>query len=183
MMVLRGKAWVYRESILFDRVLPEQYWKGGSQQEGLNVDELGRHAMEGVDPHFALEARSGKYAFVVAGSNFGGGGKSIEHPVLALKGAGVKAVIVESCSRYFFRNAINNGLPILICEGITEQVKNGDELEVNVSTGEILNVTTGLRFPSNPLPENLIEILNLGGYIPYTRKKMKSLTKHGSLSD
>jgi len=114
---------------------------------------------------------------------FGGGGKSIEHPVLALKGAGVKAVIVESCSRYFFRNAINNGLPILICEGITEQVKNGDELEVNVSTGEILNVTTGLRFPSNPLPENLIEILNLGGYIPYTRKKMESLTEHGSLSN
>ena len=175
-MVLRGKAWVHRESILFDKVLPEQYWKGGSQQEGLHVDELGRHAMEGVDPQFAAEARSGKVAFVVAGPNFGGGGKSIEHPVLAIKGAGVKAVIVESCSRYFFRNAINNGLPVLICQGITGYVENGNELEVNVSTGEILNVTTGVRCHSDPLPGNLIEILDLGGYIPYTRKKMKSMT-------
>ena len=79
--------------------------------------------------NFAAEASSGKYSFIIAGRNFGGGGKSIEHPIIAIKGAGVKAVIAESASRYFFRNAINNGLPILICEGITSNVRTGDDLE------------------------------------------------------
>jgi 3-isopropylmalate/(R)-2-methylmalate dehydratase small subunit len=170
--VLKGKAWVCGDYADSYQILPEKYWQGGAKVGNLNMEELGKHAMEGADQDFAAEASSGKYAFIVAGRNFGGGGKSIEHPIFAIKGAGVKAVIAESSSRYFFRNSINNGLPILICEGITSKVKKGDDLEVDLSKGEIRNLTTGAKLKFAPLPENLMEILKMGGYIPYTKKKM-----------
>jgi 3-isopropylmalate/(R)-2-methylmalate dehydratase small subunit len=170
--ILRGKAWVCGDYIDSYKILPELYWKGGSQIGNLNMEELGKHAMEGADQNFAAEARSGKFSFIIAGRNFGGGGKSIEHPIYAIKGARVKAVITESSSRYFFRNAINNGLPILICEGITSKVKTGDDLEVDLSSGEIRNLTTGAKIKSAPIPEGLMKILMMGGYIPYTRKRM-----------
>ena len=171
-MVLKGKAWVCGDYADSHQILPEKYWQGGSKVGTLNMEELGKHAMEGADQNFAAEASSGKYSFIVAGRNFGGGGKSIEHPIFAIKGAGVKAVIAESSSRYFFRNSINNGLPILICEGITSKVSKGDDLEVDLPKGEIRNLTTGIKLKFAPLPENLMEILKVGGYIPYTKKKM-----------
>ena len=170
--ILKGKAWVCGDCTDSYKILPEHYWQGGSKVGTLNAEELGKHAMEGADPDFAAQARSGKYSFIIAGRNFGGGGKSIEHPIFAIKGAGVKAVIAESSSRYFFRNAINNGLPILICEGVTSNVRTGDELEIDLSNGEIRNRTTGAQLKSAPIPETLMEILQMGGYIPYTKKKM-----------
>jgi 3-isopropylmalate/(R)-2-methylmalate dehydratase small subunit len=170
--ILRGKAWVCGDYTDSYKILPEEYWQGGAKVGNLNMEELGKHAMEGSDQDFAAEALAGKYSFIIAGRNFGGGGKSIEHPIFAIKGAGVKAVIAESSSRYFFRNAINNGLPILICEGISSKVKTGDDLEIDFSKGEIRNLTTGTKLKSAPLPENLIQILQMGGYIPYTKKKM-----------
>jgi 3-isopropylmalate/(R)-2-methylmalate dehydratase small subunit len=170
--ILRGKAWVCGDYTDSYKILPEQYWKGGTKIGNLNMEELGKHAMEGADPAFASQALAGKYSFIVAGRNFGGGGKSIEHPIFAIKGAGVKVVITESSSRYFFRNSINNGLPILICEGITSKVKTGDDLEVNPSNGEIRNVTTGETLKSAPIPQDLMEILKMGGYIPYAKAKM-----------
>lgn len=170
--VLKGKAWVCEDFTDSYKILPEKYWQGGSQVGDLKTEELAKHAMEGVDPNFASEVRSGKYAFIIAGRNFGGGGKSIEHPIFAIKGAGVKAVVAESSSRYFFRNAINNGLPILICQGITSKVKTGDELEIDLLRGEIYNRSTGERLRSAPLPETLMQILQMGGYIPYVRQRM-----------
>ena len=170
--ILKGKAWVCGDYTDSHKILPEQYWQGGTKVGNLNAEELGKHAMEGADQNFAAEARSGKYSFIIAGRNFGGGGKSIEHPIIAIKGAGVKAVIAESSSRYFFRNAINNGLPILICEGITSKVKTGDDLEIDLSHGEIRDLTTGTKLRFAPIPENLMQILQMGGYIPYTKKKM-----------
>jgi 3-isopropylmalate/(R)-2-methylmalate dehydratase small subunit len=170
--ILKGKAWVCGDYTDSYKILPEEYWQGGAKVGNLNMEELGKHAMEGADRNFAAEASSGKYSFIIAGRNFGGGGKSIEHPIFAIKGAGVKAVVAESSSRYFFRNAINNGLPILICEGITSKVKTGDDLEIDLSNGEIRNLTTGAKLRSAPLPESLMQILQMGGYIPYTRKKM-----------
>ena len=84
----------------------------------------------------------------------------------------MQAVIVESASRYFFRNSINNGLLVMVCGGVTRQVKAGDELELNAAEGEILNVTTGARLRSAPLPEVAMEILEAGGYLLYTKKKL-----------
>ncbi len=170
--ILKGKAWVCGDYTDSQKILPEEYWQGGTKVGNLDMEELGKHAMEGVDPRFASEAAAGKYAFIVAGQNFGGGGKSIEHHVFAIKGAGIKAVITESSSRYFFRNAINNGLPILICEGITSNVRTEDSLEVDLTTGEIRNLTRSVNLKSAPLPENLTEILKMGGYIPYTRRRL-----------
>jgi 3-isopropylmalate/(R)-2-methylmalate dehydratase small subunit len=170
--ILKGKAWVCGDYTDSYKILPEQYWQGGSKVGNLNMQELGKHAMEGADRDFAAAASSGKYSFIIAGRNFGGGGKSIEHPIIAIKGAGVKAVIAESASRYFFRNAINNGLPILICEGITSNVRTGDDLEIDLFKGQIRNLTTAVSCESAPLPETLMEILKMGGYIPYTKKKM-----------
>jgi 3-isopropylmalate/(R)-2-methylmalate dehydratase small subunit len=167
---LRGRAWVCGDYTDTYKILPEKYWKG---QTGKTKDEeLGKHAMEGVDPGFAAEAISGKYSFITAGLNFGGGGKSLEYPIFAIKAAGIKAVLAESCSRYFYRNAINNGLLVMICKGISTKVKTGDELELNPSKGEIRNVTTGIKLQSDPMPEIALEILDAGGYIPYSKKEM-----------
>lgn len=171
-IIIEGSAKVFGDYVDSYQILPEQYWKGGTQIGTLSAEELGKHALEGADPKFASEALSGKYAFVVAGRNFGGGGKSIEHPVFAIKGAGVKGVLVESCSRYFFRNGINNGLLIMICPGIKDKVKTGDALLVDPLKGEIHNTTRDIRLPSDPLPEIALEILKVGGYIPYTKKKI-----------
>lgn len=169
--LLRGRAWVCGDSIDAFKILPQTYW-GGAKIGILSEQELGKHAMEGVDPNFYSDMKAGKYLFIVAGRNFGGGGKSIEHPIFALKGAGVKAVIAESASRYFFRNAINNGLLVMICNGITKQVLEGHELELDVTNGAVRNVTTGERLQSAPLPEVALEILGTGGYIFYTKKKL-----------
>ncbi len=169
--ILKGKAWVCGDYTDAYKILPQAYW-GGAKIGSLSAEEFGKHAMEGVDPKFAADAKAGKYAFIVGGRTFGGGGKSIEHPIFAIKGAGVKAVLAESCSRYFFRNAINNGLLVMICDGITKKVKAGDELEVDVTKGEIRNVTRGERLQSAPIPDVALEILSMGGYIPYTKKKL-----------
>ena len=170
--ILKGKAWVCGDFTDSYQVLPERYWNGAEKLASLDPEELGQHAMEGADPNFAADALKGKYSFIIAGRNFGGGGKSIEHPIFAIKGAGVKAVIAESSSRYFFRNAINNGLPILICPGISTKVKTGDELEVDLSSGEIQNITGNVKLTFSPIPDSLMEILMTGGYVSYTKKKM-----------
>lgn len=175
-MILKGNAWVCGDFVDSYQILPQAYW-GGAKIGRLSEQDLGAHAMEGVDPDFNAGMQAGKYHFIVAGRNFGGGGKSIEHPVFALKGAGVKAVIAESASRYFFRNSINNGLLVMICDGITRQVEKGHELELDAAGGEILNVTTGVRLRSTPLPEVALEILATGGYLLYTQKKLAARTR------
>ena len=172
--IFRGKARVFGDYINAYQILPDQYMKGGANSSTLNAEEFGKHALEGADPTFAGDALSGKYSIIVAGRNFGGGGKSIEHPIYAIKGATVRAVIAESCSRYFFRNAINNGLLIMTCKGISEKVKTGDELEVNLTKGEIRNMTTGVQLQSTPLPRIALDILEIGGYIAYTKKRLSA---------
>jgi 3-isopropylmalate/(R)-2-methylmalate dehydratase small subunit len=93
--------------------------------------------------------------------------------VLAIKHLGINVVIAESFSRYFFRNAINNGLPVLARKGITEYVETGDELEVDLSTGRILNVSKDESLQAPPLPDFIIDLISQGGYIPYTKKKLE----------
>ncbi len=170
--VLRGNAWVCGDFVDANKILPDQYWKGAANLGSLNAAELGKGAMAGIDPTFGARALAGQYTFIVAGKNFGGGGKSIEHPIFAIKGAGVKAVIAESFSRYFFRNATNNGVPVLICEGVTGKIRTDDELEVNLTKGEIRNITTGVTLRSKPMPEIAVKILEAGGYIPYMKQRL-----------
>lgn len=169
--VVKGPAWVCPDYTDSYKILPKKYWMGAIEE--LDTEELSKHVMEGIDTKFAFMAREGRFKFIVAGKNFGGGGKSIEHPVYAIKGASIEAVIAESVSRYFYRNSINNGLPILICPGITKIVETGDELEVNLKTGQINNLTKNTFTKTAPLSEVAMEIILAGGYIPYIREKKR----------
>lgn len=106
--------------------------------------------------------------FIVAGKNFGCG-SSREHAPLALKGAGIAAVIAESFARIFYRNAINVGIPLLEAPGITEKLSEGDEIEVDLDRGVIIRGDE--EFPFKKLPDFMVEILESGGLIPYLKKK------------
>lgn len=169
--VIKGKAWKGGDNIFAFEIIPQERWT----LDNLDPDDLGRWAMEDVAPEFKGVENAFKntgYTFIVAGTNFGGGGKSIEHPIMAIKGAGIKAVLAESFSRYNFRNSINNGLPVLVCKGLTEMVETGDELEVNLATGEVKNLTNGRSAEFVPLPVFVFEIIATGGYLAYVRSRL-----------
>lgn len=167
--ILKGKAWVGGKDIYAFDIIQQEYWASG-----LDLEENSKWVMAGVDPAFDSENafRNMGYTFVVAGSNFGGGGKSIEHPIMGLMGAGIKAVIADSFSRLQFRNATNNGLPFITCQGITKVVETGDELEVNLQTGKVRNLTNGEEINSEPVADFVMRIANVGGLIPYIRQKI-----------
>lgn len=170
--VISGKAWVGGDDIFATDIIPQKHWG----LDNLDPEALGPWAMEGVDPDFLGTENGFRYAgytFVVAGRNFGGGGKSIEHPVLALINAGVKAVLADSFARYNFRNSINNGLPVFTCEGISQMVRKGDVLELDFEKGEVTNITSGTKRTFTPLPEFVQEIMNGGGLLEYTKKQLR----------
>ena len=168
-LVLKGKAWVGGDNIYAFDIIQQEYWASP-----LDPEENSKWVMAGVAPAFNSENgfKNMGYTLVVAGSNFGGGGKSIEHPILGLIGAGIKAVIADSFSRLQFRNAINNGLPFVTCKGITKIVETRDELEVNLQTGTIRNLTKGKEINGTPVADFVTEIANAGGLIPYIRQKI-----------
>jgi 3-isopropylmalate/(R)-2-methylmalate dehydratase small subunit len=140
--------------------------------DALADKELAQAAFADLDPGFAGKALAGEYGIVVAGRNFGGGGKSIEGPVFALRGAGIKLVIADSFARYFLRNAINNGFPILVCDGNSAAVQTGQQLSVDLRAALIRNLDTGQEFRASPLSSSALEILNVGGLVPYARRKL-----------
>lgn len=167
--ILRGKAWVGGKDIYAYDIIQQTHWP-----KPLDPVDLSKWVMAGVAPEFEGEngfKRFG-YAFVVAGSNFGGGGKSIEHPIIGLMGAGVKAVIADSFSRLQFRNAINSGMPFMACAGITEVVSTGDELEVNLETGQIRNLSNGKEIWGAPIAAFVTEIAEAGGLISYVKQQI-----------
>lgn len=171
--VVRGKAWVGKDNIFAFDIIPQARWT----LDNLNPDDLGRWALEGADSEFKDKENAFKnegYTFVVAGKNFGGGGKSIEHPIFALKGAGVKAVLADSFARYFFRNSVNNGLPVFVCEGISHWVKKGDELCVNFVKGQVTNIRTGVQKDLVPLTDFVMDIMEAGGLLEYTKSKLQA---------
>jgi 3-isopropylmalate/(R)-2-methylmalate dehydratase small subunit len=173
--ILRGNAWVGGDHIYAFDIMQQQYWTAP-----LDPQENSTWVMGGVDPAFEGENafKTMGYTFIVAGSNFAGGGKSIEHPIIGLMGAGIKAVIAESFSRLQFRNAINNGLPFVTCQGITKVVETGDELEVNLQTGKIRNLTSGKEINGAPVADFVLSVANSGGLIPYIRQKIADGTIH-----
>ncbi len=158
--MLRGKAWKFGDDISTDHITPGRYYHLRS-----NLPELAKHVMEDANPEFAKKVRPGD--FIVAGKNFGCG-SSREHAPVAIKLAGVSAVIAKSFARIFYRNAINVGLPVLIAD--TSEIDEGDELEVDLSTGVIRDVTKGIEVRSKPLPEVMIKILETGGLVEYVKK-------------
>jgi 3-isopropylmalate/(R)-2-methylmalate dehydratase small subunit len=128
---------------------------------------LGRHCMEPLDPHFADRVRPGDV--IVAGRNFGCG-SSREHAVLALKGVGVSCIIARGFARIFFRNALNQGLPVLTCPEVADAAREGASIKVDLSAGEI--ELDGARFKAQPLPDFLRQVVASGGLTPYVRQRL-----------
>ncbi len=160
--VLRGKAFKFGDNISTDQIIPGKYAELRS-----DLPELAKHVMEDADPSFVNQVKAGD--FIVAGKNFGLG-SSREHAALVIKMAGVSAVLAKSVARIFFRNAINQGLPVLICD--TEKIDAGDEVEVNLADSAITNITKNSKLTSGKMPKVMVDILSEGGLIPY-------ITKHG----
>jgi 3-isopropylmalate/(R)-2-methylmalate dehydratase small subunit len=135
----------------------------------IDPKELAKHALEGLDPTFPEKAKKG--VVIVGGKNFGCG-SSREQAPLALKYAGVQCVIAESFARIFFRNAINIGLPVIECKGISAAVDNGDELAVDFEAGKIQNLSKRQSLQVTKLPPFILEILSDGGLIENLRRRL-----------
>lgn len=164
-----ARAWVFGDDISTDAIIPGRYLH--KREPG----ELAKHTMEGADQKFASRVRKGD--IIVAGKNFGCG-SSREHAPIALKAAGVSAIIAESFARIFFRNAINQGLPVVGCRGVRAGFKSGDEVRVNLRRGEVQNLTTDKTFKFDPLPEFILKILRAGGMLPYLKQSIRKGRKH-----
>ena len=162
-MVIVGRALIFGDNINTDVIIPSKYLTI------LDPVELGRHAMESIDPNFHEKAREG--VILVAGRNFGCGSSREQAPI-ALKYAGVKCVVAESFARIFYRNSINIGLPVLECPGITGKVREGDILSVDLTRGEVINQTRGERLEGSKLPDFILEIINDGGLIEHLKKRL-----------
>jgi 3-isopropylmalate/(R)-2-methylmalate dehydratase small subunit len=158
--MLRGKAHKFGDDISTDLIQPGRYNYLRS-----NLTELARHVLEDADPDFASKVKQGD--FIVAGKNFGLG-SSREHAPAILKLAGVSAVLAKSVARIFFRNAINVGLPVLICD--TDKINDGDELEIDLASGTIKDLTNGAVLASGVIPDVMLKILSEGGLVPYIKK-------------
>ena len=162
--LIRGQAWKFGCNINTDVIFPQRY------SYKTNPKEIAEHAMEGLNPDFAREVKGGD--IIVAGDNFGCG-SSMEHATIALKHAGVGAIIASSFARIFYRNAICLGLPVIENIKVYEKTEQGDRLEIALAYGEVKNITNNQVFHFKPLPDFLMEILNDGGLIPHLTKKLK----------
>jgi 3-isopropylmalate/(R)-2-methylmalate dehydratase small subunit len=158
--VLRGRAWTFGDDISTDHIAPGRLFHLRT-----NLPELAKHVMEDADPGFAAAMSRGD--FIVGGRNFGLG-SSREHAPRIIKLAGVGAVLARSFARIFYRNAINVGLPVLQCE--TSGIERGDELVVDLTAGEVRDLTKDLVVPFVPLPEVMVTILGDGGLVAHVKK-------------
>jgi 3-isopropylmalate/(R)-2-methylmalate dehydratase small subunit len=158
--MLKGRAFKFGDNISTDHIIPGRFAPLRS-----NLPELAKHVLEDADPTFASRVKKGD--FIVAGSNFGLG-SSREHAPLVIKMAGVSAVLAKSVARIFFRNAINLGLPVLICD--TDGINDGDELEVDLAKGTVYDKTNGQKMTFGRLPQVMLKILDEGGLLPYIQK-------------
>jgi 3-isopropylmalate/(R)-2-methylmalate dehydratase small subunit len=158
--MLSGRAFKFGDSISTDHIAP-----GRLAQLRSNLPELAKHVLEDADPTFASRVQAGD--FIVAGKNFGLG-SSREHAPLIIKMAGVSAILAKSVARIFFRNAINLGLPVLICD--TDKIDDGDELEVDMAARVVRDQSNGNQLGFGRIPEAMLKILAEGGLIPYIKK-------------
>ncbi len=166
-LVLKGKAIRLGDNISTDDIIPGRFAHLRS-----NLPELARHVLEETVPEFAsrvrtLSLRAEGKAILVAGKNFGLG-SSREHAPVVIKMSGVSAILAKSVARIFFRNTINEGLPVLLCD--TDKIDDGDELEINLTSGMIANLTSGITLNCSKMPPIMSAILEEGGLIPYIRR-------------
>ena len=161
--MFRGKAHKFGGDIDTDQIIPARYM--------VTTDpvELAAHCMEDADPAFAGNVKRGDV--MVAGKNFGCG-SSREHAPVAIKGAGISCVIAKSFARIFYRNAFNTGLPILESAEASEGIEDGHEIEVDLGSGAIKNLTTGQAYKAQPVPDAMQALLDDGGLMAHLAKKI-----------
>ncbi|WP_457607477.1 3-isopropylmalate dehydratase small subunit [Nitratifractor sp.] len=159
---MRGKAWKFGDNVDTDLIIAARYLNTSEPSE------LAKHVMEDADPEFVNKMEPGD--IIVAGENFGCG-SSREHAPIALKAAGVAAVIAPTFARIFYRNAFNMGLPIFELPEADEIVE-GDVVRIDMESGEVIDETTGKRYKFVPIPEFMQELVDAGGLIEYAKKEL-----------
>jgi 3-isopropylmalate/(R)-2-methylmalate dehydratase small subunit len=160
--VAKGKAFVFGANISTDQIYPGRYL------ELTDADLVAQHALEGADPNFVKDVKPGD--IVVATSNFGCG-SSREQAATALRTVDVGAILADSFGRIFYRNAINLGIPLLVCPGVAAIVKRGDTVSVDLTSGKVTNETTGATAQAQPLSGYVMDILANGGIKPMIKKQ------------
>ncbi len=166
-MQAQGRVFRYGDNVDTDVIIPARY---------LNTTvhaELAKHCMEDLDKTFVNQVKDGD--IIVADKNFGCG-SSREHAPIAIKASGISCVIARTFARIFYRNAINIGLPILECPAACDAIGNGDEVQVDFTTGTIKDITTGQSFQAQPFPPFMQDLIANGGLAGY----MASLNTQGA---
>jgi 3-isopropylmalate/(R)-2-methylmalate dehydratase small subunit len=164
-MHIKGKAWIFGRNVNTDLIFPK-VWFRPTYQPG----EMASHLMVGIDEDFPNKV--GRGDIIVGGQNFGCG-SSREEAAAAMKEAGVAAVVAPSLGRLFTRNAINVGLPIVTSPRIDEEIKQGDEIEIDLSGGWIRNMRTGYETRLPPMAAESLKLIEDGGIANYTRRVLE----------
>lgn len=159
---MRGKVWKFGKNIDTDIIIAARYLNTSDPKE------LAKHIMEDADPQFTQKMQPGD--IIVADENFGCG-SSREHAPIALKEAGVAAVIAPTFARIFYRNAFNMGLPIFELSEIAE-INEGDIIKIDMHSGEVVNETTNKSYKFTPIPEFMQELVDAGGLIEFAKKEI-----------
>ncbi|ACM06317.1 3-isopropylmalate dehydratase small subunit [Thermomicrobium sp.] len=162
-MPMRGRVWKFGDNIDTDVIIPARYLVT------IDPQELAQHVMEDIDPEFASKVQPGD--IIVAGRNFGCG-SSREHAPIAIKAAGVQAVVAESFARIFFRNAINIGLPVVEAPEAVRETETGDELEIDTENGIVRNLRTGKTYKATQYDAFIQHIIRAGGLLNAVRERL-----------
>jgi len=163
-MLFKGRVWKFGNNVDTDVIIPARYLNTSDSME------LAKHVMEGIYKNFYYKIKKGD--IIVAGKNFGCG-SSREHAPIAIKAAGIEAVIAKSFARIFYRNAFNIGLPIFESLEASEKIQEADEIEIDADKGTIMNVTRHEEYKANPIPQFMQELISAGGLVEWTKKKLK----------
>ena len=159
---MQGKVWKFGNNIDTDLIIAARYLNSSDPME------LAKHIMEDADPEFILKIDRGD--IIVAGNNFGCG-SSREHAPIALKAAGISAVIASSFARIFYRNAFNMGLPIFELKEV-DKIEEGDVIRVDMAKGEIINITQAKRYKFRPIPKFMQKLVDAGGLINFAKQEI-----------
>ncbi len=162
-MLIKGRVWCFGDDVDTDAIIPARYLNTS------NPVELAAHVMEDADKDFPNKVKSGD--IIVAGKNFGCG-SSREHAPIALKAAGIQAVVAKTFARIFYRNAFNIGLPIFESREASEKVRTGEEIEIDADKGIIGNLTRCETYKANLIPPFMQELIAAGGLVAWTRKRI-----------
>ncbi len=164
-MKITGKTWKFGNDIDTDAIIPARYLNT------IDPAALASHCMEDADAQFASRVKAGD--IIAAGKNFGCG-SSREHAPISIKAAGVACVVAHSFARIFYRNALNMGLPILECPEGAERIESGDELEIDLDSGLIRNLTKKEEYAAQPIPPFMQKLIKAGGLMEYVKEQLGS---------